>query len=46
MIRLVLADDHVIVREGFRQLLSQQPDFAVVGEAGDGTTTCRVVEEM
>ncbi len=46
MIRILLADDHVVVRQGFRQLLSQQPDFAVVGEAGDGATTLRLVEEL
>ncbi len=46
MIRVVLADDHVIVRQGFQQLLSQQPDFEVVGEAGDGTAALRLVEEL
>jgi two-component system, NarL family, response regulator NreC len=46
MIRMVLADDHVIVRQGFQQLLSQQADFAVVGEAGDGATTLRLVKEL
>ncbi|CAG0982460.1 Oxygen regulatory protein NreC [Planctomycetaceae bacterium] len=46
MIHLILADDHVIVRQGFQQLLNQQPDFAVVGEAGDGATTLRLVEEL
>lgn len=46
MIRIVLADDHMIVRQGFQQLLSQQPDFDVVGEAGDGLTALRLVEEL
>ncbi|GLW61948.1 DNA-binding response regulator [Actinomadura rubrobrunea] len=36
MIRVVLADDQVLVRAGFRALLSAQPDIEVVGEAGDG----------
>src|SRR5438034_11813721 len=35
-IRLVLADDHPIVREGLVAVLETQPDFAVVGQAGDG----------
>ncbi|MBX6768337.1 MAG: response regulator transcription factor [Actinomadura rubrobrunea] len=36
MIKVVLADDQVLVRAGFRALLSAQPDIEVVGEAGDG----------
>lgn len=35
-IRIVIADDHPIVRDGLRKLLSQEPDFEIVGEAGDG----------
>jgi DNA-binding NarL/FixJ family response regulator len=35
-VRILLADDHQIVREGLRQLLEAQPDFAVVAETGDG----------
>ncbi len=46
MIHIVVADDHVIVRQGFRQLLIQQPDFAVVGEAGDGAGAIRLVDEL
>jgi two-component system invasion response regulator UvrY len=34
-IRILLADDHVMFREGVKQLLSNTPDFAVVGEASD-----------
>jgi DNA-binding NarL/FixJ family response regulator len=33
MIRIVLVDDHAIVRSGYRRLLSAEPDFEVVGEA-------------
>lgn len=36
MTRIVIADDHPIVRDGLRRLLSRQPDLAVAGEAVDG----------
>jgi two-component system response regulator NreC len=36
MVSIVLADDHTIVRKGFRMLLEHEPDFNVLGEAGDG----------
>ena len=36
MIRLVIVDDHDLVREGVRALLEQDPEFQVVGETGDG----------
>jgi DNA-binding NarL/FixJ family response regulator len=36
MIRIVLADDHPVVRAGLAAILSTQPDFDVAGEAGDG----------
>lgn len=36
MIRLFIADDHPLVRAGFHQLLAEDPDFQVVGEATDG----------
>lgn len=36
MIRIVVADDHPVVREGLAAILATQPDFAVVGEAADG----------
>ncbi|MFI6906155.1 response regulator [Nonomuraea sp. NPDC050394] len=35
-IRLLIVDDHPIVREGLRAAFSKKPDFTVVGEAGDG----------
>jgi DNA-binding NarL/FixJ family response regulator len=35
-IRVLLADDHSLFREGLANILSAQPDFEVVGEAGDG----------
>ncbi len=36
MIRILLVDDHTVVRQGLRFLLEQQPDISVVGECGDG----------
>jgi len=36
VIRVVIADDHTILREGLKQLLQSDPGLAVVGEAGDG----------
>lgn len=45
-IRIMLVDDHSVVREGFRGLLQQQADMEVVGEAGDGRTGVRLAEEL
>lgn len=44
-IRVVIADDHQIVREGMRQLLEREPDIRVVAEAGTGAETVAVVEK-
>ncbi|MEJ5198106.1 MAG: response regulator transcription factor [Anaerolineae bacterium] len=41
-IRILLADDHVVVRQGTRQLLAREPDMEVVAEAGDGEETVRL----
>jgi DNA-binding NarL/FixJ family response regulator len=46
MIRIVLADDHAIVREGLKHILSNEPEFAVVAEAGDGYEVLRIVREL
>jgi DNA-binding NarL/FixJ family response regulator len=35
-IRVLLADDHVVVRKGVREFLEEEPDLSVVGEAGNG----------
>ena len=35
-IKVLLAEDHVVVREGTRELLQHEPDIKVIGEAGDG----------
>ena len=45
-IRLVLADDHTLVRNGTRQLLERQPDLEVVGEAADGEEAVRLAREL
>ena len=45
MIRVVIADDHTIVREGLKQLLCAASDVEVVGEARDGHEALRVVRE-
>jgi DNA-binding NarL/FixJ family response regulator len=37
-VRLLLIDDHPVVRQGLRTFLATRPDFEVVGEAGDGET--------
>ena len=46
MIRIVLADDHTIVREGLKQILSAAPDFFVVGEAQNGMEVLQRVREL
>jgi DNA-binding NarL/FixJ family response regulator len=45
-IRIVLADDHRILREGLRSLLAQQPDVLVVGEASDGDAVVNLAREL
>jgi hypothetical protein len=42
-IRILLADDHAVVRQGFRLILNQEPDMEVIGEAGDGAEAVRLV---
>ena len=46
MVRIVLADDHNVLRAGLKSLLERQRDFHVVGEAGDGRELLRLVEEL
>lgn len=46
MIRIVIADDHPIVRDGLRKLLKLEDDFEVVGEAGDGREVLDRVQEL
>jgi DNA-binding NarL/FixJ family response regulator len=46
VIRIVVADDHQVVRTGFAALLDTQPDFAVVGTACDGAEAVRICREL
>ncbi|MFB9238924.1 response regulator [Plantactinospora siamensis] len=45
-IRLVIVDDHPVVRDGLRGMFTGDPDFAVVGEAGGGAEAVTVVEAV
>ena len=45
-IRVLLAEDHVLVREGTRELLGHERDMEVVGEAGDGEEATRLAVEL
>jgi len=45
-IRIVVADDHAIVREGLKQILGAQADFQVVAEASDGHEALKRVREL
>jgi len=43
-IRIILADDHTVVRDGLRALLEHEPDMTVVGEAADGRESVQMAE--
>ena len=45
-IRLVLADDHPIFRDGLRRLLEAEPDMKVIGEAKDGAEAVKLVRQL
>ncbi len=45
-IKIVIADDHRMVREGIKQLLELEGDISVIGEAGDGVTCLNVIEDL
>ncbi len=45
-IRIVIADDHPIVRDGLRRLLETEKDFEVVGQASDGREAIRLVRQL
>lgn len=46
VVRLLIADDHPIFREGLQRLLSAQPDFEVVGQASGGVEAVRLTKEL
>lgn len=45
-IRILLADDHVMVRQGFRMILAAQPDMEIAGEAGNGREAVELAMEL
>jgi NarL family two-component system response regulator YdfI len=45
-IRIVVADDHLIIRQGLRLILETEPDFELVGEAADGAEALRVCVDL
>src|SRR3954464_309433 len=45
-LRVFLADDHAVVREGLRSLVNGAAGMAVCGEAGDGLSACEQVERL
>lgn len=45
-IRLIIADDHPVVREGLRAVLDSEPDVEVVGEAADGSQVLELVDSL
>ncbi len=45
-IRILIAEDHNIVREGLKGLLEKEPDFSIVGEAGNGFEAVRLAGEL
>jgi len=45
-ITVLLVDDHRLVRHGFRRMLEDEPDMAVVGEAGDGEEAVKLAKQL
>jgi DNA-binding NarL/FixJ family response regulator len=45
-LRILLADDHTVVRQGLRKVLEERPEWEVVAEAGDGREAVRQAEEL
>jgi two-component system, NarL family, response regulator NreC len=45
-IRILLADDHAVVRQGFKMILGAQPDMEIVGEAGNGREAVDLAEQL
>ena len=45
-IRILLADDHPIFRDGLKRLLEAEPGFTVIGEASNGVEAVRLVKQL
>lgn len=45
-IRILLADDHAVVRQGFKMILGAQPDMEIVGEAGNGHEAIELADQL
>jgi len=45
-IRILLADDHAVVRQGFKMILGAQPDMEIVGEAGNGREAVDLAQQL
>jgi len=46
MIRIIIAEDHTIFRQGLKVLLETESDYTIVGEAGDGETALHLVRDL
>jgi NarL family two-component system response regulator YdfI len=46
MIKILIADDHLIIRQGLRLILETEDDFALVGEASDGAEALRLCKQL
>ncbi len=45
-VRIVIADDHPVSRQGLRQIIDMEPDLQVVGEAGDGDSALELIRKL
>ncbi|MCI0663370.1 MAG: response regulator transcription factor, partial [Acidobacteria bacterium] len=45
-VRIVIADDHPVFRQGLRQIIESEPDLQVVGEAGDGNSALERIRSL
>ena len=45
-VTILLVDDHPIIRQGLRHLLEAEPEFRVVGEAGDGIEALQLIRKL
>src|SRR6516165_12069427 len=46
MIKVCVVDDHVVVREGLKRIISENPGMAVTAEAGDGNEALKVIQQQ